>query len=381
MISSHGRRSESDDAAYEAHSIAVRASGLTISIPTDRGPVVPVDNLTLEVRRGETLGIVGETGSGKTVTCRALLGLLPTSAASHEGEVVYPGISDADLLGLRRQQLRRLWGSHVAMIPQNPMTSLSPVHRIGFQIAEAVTAHNKVGRRETRRRVIELMTMVGIPAPERRVRDYPHQFSGGMLQRTLIAIALAGNPSVLVADEPTTALDVIIQDQILALLSELKRSLNMTLIFVSHDLSVVASICDRIAVMYAGQVVELADARKILEHPRHPYTAALISSLPGAVPKEVALATIAGSPPALIGLGGTCRFYPRCSMATSACAAWSTELLRVGDQRTVRCCHHESVSLDTSAYVHGAGAGPLLMVEPVTREGTTGRSDPLKGAS
>jgi peptide/nickel transport system ATP-binding protein/oligopeptide transport system ATP-binding protein len=315
---------------------------LRIEIPTDHGVVVPTDGISLSLAQGEVLGVVGETGSGKTVTCRAMLGLLPTRDAAHSGTVTYPAIGPDDILSAKPAQLRRLWGDYVAMIPQNPMTSLDPIRRIGDQIGEAVTAHRDCSRAERRQRVVELMQLVGIPAPERRLDDYPHQFSGGMLQRTLIAIALAGNPKVLIADEPTTALDVIIQDQILSLLLELQRDSGMSMVLVSHDLGVIAEMCDRIAVMYAGEIVELADSVTLLTAPRHPYTISLLRSLPDSERRTRYLPSIVGTPPQLIDIEPGCRFVPRCPLATPECRTWKTQLLpAAGEGQLVRCRRHD----------------------------------------
>ncbi|HET7326363.1 MAG TPA: ABC transporter ATP-binding protein [Nocardioidaceae bacterium] len=328
--------------------VTVRVSDLRVTIPTAASLVRPTDGVSIDVRKGEILGIVGESGSGKTVTCRAMLGLLPTAKTTATGSVSYPGRGVDDVLGLSPKQLRKHWGSFASMIPQNPMTSLNPVHRIGDQIQEAVAARSRLPKREQRDRVVELMRQVGIPAPERRLRAYPHEFSGGMLQRTLIAIALAGDPEFLVADEPTTALDVIIQDQILATLLELQRSRGMSLVLVSHDLGVIAQTCDRVGVMYAGQLVELAETRQLLAAPQHPYTSALLQSMPSAVPPDQELASITGAPPRLVGMSEVgCRFAPRCEFAEEACSQWPTELLAVGSKqaREVRCRRHAELVL------------------------------------
>ena len=317
---------------------------LTVTIPTGDAVVIPADGVSLTVRRGEILGIVGETGSGKTVTCRAMLGLLPTNLSRHTGRVSYPHIGEADILDLPAARMRQLWGDYISMIPQNPMTSLNPIRRIGVQIEEAVAAHAKLSKAQRRDRAIELMDRVGIPAAARRLRDYPHNFSGGMLQRTLIAIALAGEPEVLVADEPTTALDVIIQDQILALLLELQRDAGMSLVLVSHDLSVVAQVCDRVAVMYAGQIVEMGPADEVIASPRHPYTAALLASLPGAVARDQPLATIPGTPPQLIDQPISCRFASRCRYAEEKCRTQPNLLVDLGTgSRSVRCLRHDEL--------------------------------------
>jgi oligopeptide/dipeptide ABC transporter ATP-binding protein len=327
-----------------AQDVALDVRGLSVHIPTDNGTVTAADDISLTVRHNEVLGVVGETGSGKTVTCRAMLGLLPTKRSTHEGTVSYPAVGVAEVLGVPHKKLRSLWGDYVAMIPQNPMTSLNPIRKIGAQVAEAVDAHSTLSKASRRARVIELMTMVGIPAPHRRLGDYPHQFSGGMLQRTLIAIALAGDPKLLIADEPTTALDVIIQDQILKLLLRLQRENGLSLVLVSHDLSVVAQVCDRVAVMYAGQVVELADVDEVLRAPKHPYTAALLSSLPGAVPRDQPLTTIPGAPPQLVDLGSGCRFADRCAFAEPKCVERPSELVDVAPSgHSVRCVRHGEI--------------------------------------
>jgi oligopeptide/dipeptide ABC transporter ATP-binding protein len=342
--------------------VVLEADDVCVTIRTPSGAVTPVDHVSLQLRQGEVLGIVGETGSGKTVTCRALLGLMPSEQAVHTGSVRYPGVLDGNVLDLGRRGMRAHWGRHISMIPQNPMTSLNPVQRIGDQIAEAVTAHQKLSNVAARERVIELMSRVGIPVPEKRLRDYPHQFSGGMLQRTLIAIALAGNPKVLIADEPTTALDVIIQDQILSLLIDLQREIGMSLVLVSHDLSVIAQICDQVGVMYGGQLVEVAVTQEILRRPRHPYTAALLKSLPGAVARDQPLTTIKGSPPRLVDLPSTCRFRPRCEFAEDACATWETDLLHTGDGGRVRCRRHHELDLAAGLAPVPTAAGPFLPI-------------------
>jgi peptide/nickel transport system ATP-binding protein/oligopeptide transport system ATP-binding protein len=346
--------------------VALDIRGLSVHIPTDHGTVTAADDISLTVRRNEVLGVVGETGSGKTVTCRAMLGLLPTKRSTHEGAVSYPAAGVPEVLGVPQGKLRSLWGRYVAMIPQNPMTSLNPIRRIGTQIAEAVEAHSSLSKSARRARVIELMTMVGIPAPARRLNDYPHQFSGGMLQRTLIAIALAGEPELLIADEPTTALDVIIQDQILSLLLKLQREVGLSLVLVSHDLSVVAQVCDRVAVMYAGQVVELAPVDEVLRSPKHPYTAALLNSLPGAVPRGKPLTTIPGAPPQLIDLGSGCRFAERCAFARPRCTEQPSELIEISPSgHDVRCIRHDEIDLRAAAR-----NGTLAQPEPAAEPGT-----------
>ncbi len=313
--------------------VVLRADDLRVTIPTPGGQVRAADGVSFVLRQGQTLGVVGETGSGKSVTCRALLGLRPSPRAVLSGSVTHPGLDDRNVLGLSPRQLRHRWGRHVALVPQNPMSALNPVRTIGDQVAEAVAASRALRGAALHRAVLQLLERVGIPAAARRLDDHPHQFSGGMLQRTLIAIALAGDPRVLVADEPTTALDVLVQDQILSLLVDLKRDVGMALVLVTHDLAVVAQMSDRIAVMYAGQFLETARTAQLLEDPRHPYTDALLHALPGAVARDQPLAVIPGSPPQLVDLPSSCRFLPRCARADPGCPGWRTELLTVGAVR------------------------------------------------
>src|SRR5256886_373227 len=311
-------------------------------IRTEGGVVRAVDDVSFTLRRREILGLVGESGSGKSVTCRTLMGLMPSPPAWSSGEVHYAGRPGRNLLDLHGADWQRLRGAHLSMIFQDPMSALNPVMRVGDQIEEAVAAHARLGPRDRRRRAVELLARVGIPAASRRLRSYPHEFSGGMRQRALIAVALASRPRILLADEPTTALDVIIQDQILSLLLELQRDFGMSMILVSHDLGVIAEMCDRIAVMYGGQIVELADARTLLTEPRHPYTISLLRSLPDAERKTKYLQSIPGTPPRLVDIEGGCRFASRCPLATSECRTWETELLATpGGAHLVRCRRHD----------------------------------------
>jgi oligopeptide/dipeptide ABC transporter ATP-binding protein len=298
-----------------------------------------VDGVSFTVGSGEVLGLVGESGSGKSVTCRTIMGLMPAKSARISGEVYYrpPGgqgtAADAErnILTLSKEQRRRLWGAELSMVFQDPMTSLNPVVRIGKQVIEAVTSHADLSRAEAEARAIDLLDQVGIPSAKRRMNDYPHQFSGGMMQRALIAIALASNPRILFADEPTTSLDVIIQDQILVLLLELQRDRDMSVVLVSHDMSVISEICDRVLVMYAGQVVEATDTERLLAVPSHPYTVSLLRSLPQSAAGTRFLPSISGSPPDMTRLGDGCRFADRCPLVEDACRTWNTELLEVPD--------------------------------------------------
>ncbi|HVA90600.1 MAG TPA: ABC transporter ATP-binding protein [Chloroflexota bacterium] len=325
--------------APEPGSVILSVRDLRTSFRTERGVVRAVDGISFDLLSGETFGIVGESGSGKSVTCRSLIGLLPTPPAVTQGTVLYNG---RNLVGLSSRQMQMVRGAHISMIFQDPMTFLNPLMRVGDQIAESLQAHTSMGRRERMAAALLLMREVGIPGPERRIRDYPHQFSGGMRQRVLIAIALACRPRILLADEPTTALDVTIQDQILGLLLNLQREFGMTVVLVSHDLGVIAETCDRMAVMYGGQIVEQGDTVTLLTRPKHPYTQGLLRSLPGASTGKY-LTPIPGAPPSLIDPPAGCRFLDRCPLAMDQCRTWHTELLPVGPDHLSRCIRHDQM--------------------------------------
>jgi oligopeptide/dipeptide ABC transporter ATP-binding protein len=312
-------------------------------LATGQGVVRAVDGVSLTVHQAEILGIVGESGCGKTVTCRTIMGLMPAGILHTSGEVIYHPRGGQNLLDASPAQWEALRGAHLAMIFQDPMTALNPVRTIGDQLLEAVNAHAKLSRAQAQARAIGLLERVGIPAPARRMKDYPFQFSGGMLQRALIAIALASSPRLLLADEPTTSLDVIIQDQILSLLLELQQDTGMSMILVSHDLAVITEVCDRVIVMYAGQVVEEGETADIITEPKHPYTQALLDALPQEGQRGE-LRSIAGSPPSLIDVPDGCRFAPRCRYVTDECRSWDTELLDAGERaHTARCWRHDEI--------------------------------------
>ncbi len=302
---------------------------LHVHFTTEDGVVRAVDGVSFELERGKVLGIVGESGSGKSVTAMTLLGLTRGVNAKFDGSIEYKG---QDLLKLSETELRRFRGNELAMIFQDPMTSLNPVYRVGAQISEAIRTHEDVDKRTARNRAVQLLRQVGIPHPEERVDDFPHQFSGGMRQRAMIAMALANNPDVLIADEPTTALDVTIQAQIIELIGRLKNDFNSSVILITHDLGVVADIADDIAVMYAGRIVEYGAKRQVFYDPQHPYTWGLLGSIPRldrAKPEK--LASIAGAPPSLINLPQGCKFRPRCPHAFSKCTEHPPLQNRVGD--------------------------------------------------
>ncbi len=291
----------------------LRVENLHVEFPTEDGVVKAVDGIDYEVGRGCTLGIVGESGSGKTVGAMTILGLTRAQGAKITGRILFEG---RDLLGLPDPELQKIRGNEIAMIFQDPSSSLHPLYRVGAQIVEAVRAHQDVSKAQARERTIELLGLVGIPDPGRRVDDYPHEFSGGMRQRAMIAMALANEPKLLIADEPTTALDVTVQAQILALLERLRVQLGMAIVIVTHDMGVVAEMADEIAVMYAGRIVEIAATEALLSSPEHPYSWGLLRSIPTlAGPRVEQLAPIPGSPPSLIDPPTGCHFHPRCPYA------------------------------------------------------------------
>ena len=310
---------------------------LHVQFATEDGLVRAVDGVSFELERGKVLGIVGESGSGKSVTAMTLLGLTRGVNAKFEGKIEYKGES---LLRMSETELRRFRGNELAMIFQDPMTSLNPVYRVGAQICEAIRTHEDVNKQTARNRAVQLLRQVGIPHPEERVDDYPHQFSGGMRQRAMIAMALSNNPDILIADEPTTALDVTIQAQIIELIDRLKDDFNSSVILITHDLGVVADIADDIAVMYAGRIVEYGTKRQVFYDPLHPYTWGLLGSIPRLDrDKPEKLASIAGAPPSLINLPQGCKFRPRCPHAFAKCTEHPPLENRVGDSppHTDRC--------------------------------------------
>ena len=291
--------------------------GLQVQFATEDGIVRAVDDVSFELERGKVLGIVGESGSGKSVTAMTLLGLTRDVNTKFEGSVMYKG---QDLLTLSEAELRRFRGNEIAMIFQDPMTAMNPVYRVGDQIVEAILTHEDIGKSNAKKRAVQLLRQVGIPHPEERVDDYPHQFSGGMRQRAMIAMALANNPEILIADEPTTALDVTIQAQIIELIDRLKDDFNSSVILITHDLGVVADIADDIAVMYAGRIVEYGTKRQVFYDAQHPYTWGLLGSIPRLDrEKPERLSSIAGAPPSLINLPQGCKFRPRCPHAFAKC--------------------------------------------------------------
>ena len=312
--------------------------GLRTWFRTDAGTVRAVDGVSLSVARGETLAVVGESGSGKTVTARSVLRLIDMPPGRFEaGQILWRG---RDLIPLGAAEMDRIRAREIGMVFQEPMTSLNPVYTVGSQIAEAVRAHEGVSRRAAMARAVEMLALVQIPNPERRVRDYPHQFSGGQRQRVMIAMALACRPALLIADEPTTALDVTIQAQILELLADMKERFGMAILLITHAMGVVAENAQRVAVMYAGKVVEEAPVAELFANPRHPYTQGLIRSIPrvdAQAAGRTRLAQIPGTVPSLLDPPAGCRFSPRCPLVVDACTADDPALRPVGPGHKAAC--------------------------------------------
>jgi peptide/nickel transport system ATP-binding protein len=317
------------------HLLEIR--GLKTHFATDDGIVHAVDGVDLTIDRGETLGVVGESGCGKTVTALSVLKLIAMPPGRIVGgEILWQG---EDLVPWGKHEMRRIRSREIGIVFQEPMTSLNPVYSVGEQIAEVVRLHEGLGRRAARDRVVEMLRLVRIPNPERRARDYPHQFSGGMRQRVMIAMALSCNPKLLIADEPTTALDVTIQAQILDLLVEMKSRLGMAVMLITHAMGVVAETAQRVAVMYAGKVVEEAPVGELFARPRHPYTQGLIRSIPrlDRAGRKGRLEAIPGVVPSLIDPAPGCRFAPRCRFAMAACTRATPDLREIGPGHKVAC--------------------------------------------
>lgn len=314
----------------------LEVKGLCTKFHTERGDLKAIDGVSFCVYKGEILGLVGESGCGKSVTSQSMLRLYDEKrTASYEGTVSLEG---EDLLKLPEKQMQNIRGEKISMVFQDALSALNPVFTVGSQIMEALLIHQKISKKEAMDKAIEMLRLVGIPEPEKRFAQYPHQLSGGMRQRVMIAIALACHPKLLIADEPTTALDVTIQAQVMDLIVELNRKLDMGVILITHDLAVVAETCQRVIVMYLGQIVEEADVNSIFAHPCHPYTQGLIRSIPQIDgDKNERLYQISGSVPLLNQIPTGCRFAPRCPYATNRCREEMPELLSVSETQRVRC--------------------------------------------
>lgn len=308
---------------------------------TDEGVVKAVDGVDFRIEQGETLGIVGESGCGKSVAALSILRLLPAPGKIIGGEIILNG---EDILKYSQKQMRAIRGNDISMIFQEPMTSLNPVHRVGKQIAEAIMLHQAKNKREAYRQAEEMLRKVGIPIPEKRIHDFPHQMSGGMRQRVMIAMALSCNPKLLIADEPTTALDVTIEAQILELMKELKREFGTAIILISHDLGVIAEMADKVAVMYTGKIVEHTDVYSLFKRPLHPYTLGLMNSIPRLTGKKKRLEAIRGMVPSPHNIPDGCSFHPRCKFADDRCRETEPEIEEVEVGHLVRCWHNQLLS-------------------------------------
>jgi len=301
------------------------------------GILKAVDDVSLTIKAGETLGLVGESGCGKSVTGASIMRLVPIPPGRIAGgEILFEGM---DILKLPESEMRKVRGNKISMIFQEPMTSLNPVFTVGDQVAEVIRLHEKLSQRETRERVIETFRLVRIPAPDSRIKEYPHQMSGGMRQRVMIAMALACHPKLMIADEPSTALDVTIQAQILDLMNQLKEETGASILFITHDLGVIAEMAQRVAVMYAGKIMEGADVDTLFSEPKHPYTIGLMSSIPilGIGKNQKRLSTIPGVVPSLFKLPKGCLFHDRCSITLKECGQWEPPIIDLGNHHFVRC--------------------------------------------
>lgn len=310
---------------------------LSVEFRTTEGVFRAVRDVNISIRSGETLGIVGESGSGKSVTALSIMNLVPNPPGEITGEIFFNG---HDLLKLPAKEVRKVRGNEISMIFQEPMTSLNPIHTCGKQIMEPLLLHKGFTKKDAKTRTLELLKMVGIPLPEQRFNEYPHQLSGGMRQRIMIAMALACRPKLLLADEPTTALDVTIQAQILELMKNLRKEIDSAIIMITHDLGIISEMCDRVVVMYAGQVVESSPLKDLLREPLHPYTEGLLKSIPTITREKQRLHTIEGTVPSPFDMPPGCSFQPRCQYSTAICSEKTPDLIHVAEERAVRCWHH-----------------------------------------
>lgn len=314
--------------------------GLNTSFFTDDGEVPAVSNVNFSINKGEVLGVVGESGCGKSVTSLSVMDLVPDPGKVTGGHIRF---KDEELTRASERRMRQIRGNEIAMIFQEPMTSLNPVFTIGNQLVEGIRLHKKISKREASAQAVQIMKKVGLPRAEQLMKEYPHQLSGGMRQRVMIAMAMACEPELLIADEPTTALDVTIQAQILDLMKRLNQDSDTSIMLITHDLGVVADVCDRIVVMYAGQVVEEGDVRTIFNHPQHPYTEGLIQSVPNMKEKQTRLHSIPGNVPKPGTLTKGCLFAPRCPYAFDRCTQEDPELFETADNHDVRCFLYDNV--------------------------------------
>ncbi len=326
-----------------AENFVLEVKNLKTYFHSDNGLLPAVDDVSFQLKPGETLGIVGESGSGKSVTSLSIMGLIPKPPGEVRGSIIYKG---QDIVQASEKKLREIRGNEIAMIFQEPMTSLNPVFTIGNQMIEAIRLHTSLSKKEAHHKGIEMLKLVGIPRAEEIMGEYPHQLSGGMRQRVMIAMAMSLNPSILIADEPTTALDVTIQAQILDLMRNLKKDYNTSILLITHDLGVVAEMCQRVVVMYGGKVVEEGDVRTIFKEPKHPYTIGLIKSTPKIKENLERLYSIPGNVPSLNNMPKGCTFAPRCEQATEICRNQVPPLFSITGEHKSRCWLNEKDALD-----------------------------------
>lgn len=340
--------SDSSRSSTADGSALLEVDGLVVDFATEHGWTNIIDKVSFSLDRGETLGLVGESGSGKSVTSLAVMGLIPTPPGRiRAGSIRFDGV---ELIGASERSMQDIRGSDMAMIFQEPATALNPAYQVGDQVAEIVRRHRGVSRKQAWSMAVDALGAVGIPNPTSRSKAYPHEFSGGMRQRVMIAMAIVCEPKLLIADEPTTALDVTIQAQVLGLLDSLRRDMDMALLLITHDLGVVAQVCDEALVMYAGQVVEKAVVTDLYQAPRHPYSEGLLASMPQIGPRtQQRLASIPGSPPMPWAFPEGCRFHPRCPYAEDQCRSGDIELVSLGPDSESRCVRIDQLGL------HGGG--------------------------
>lgn len=328
---------------------------LKTEFKTDRGIAQAVRGVNFSLHAGQTMGLVGESGCGKSVTAKSILRLLPAPYGEiTNGSILFDG---KDIVKKSKREMEELRGNEISMIFQDPMTSLNPVLPIGEQVAEVFIHHKKMSKKKAMEQTVELLRSISIPSPEKRIHQYPHEFSGGMLQRIMIAIALACRPKLLIADEPTTALDVTIQAQILRLMKKLQKDLGMAILMITHDLGVVAEVCDHVSVMYAGQIIETADVRTLFKDPKHPYTWGLLGSIPKLGERRNRLNPIEGSPPSLIQPSPGCAFAGRCPFVTDACREIPQQLMVAGEGHWVACHRVGEIEREGLTYESSAARG------------------------
>ena len=377
--STAGPRTNADALAAGPASPVLSVQDLAVTFPSDDGPVQAVRGVSYSLNPGEVLGIVGESGSGKSVASLAVMGLLP-KGAKVTGSVRFRG---RELLGLTEKQWTGVRGKQIAMIFQDPMTSLNPVYKIGWQLSEAVLAHNDVSKAVARERALHLLEVVGIPSPDKRIDQYPHEFSGGMRQRVVIAIAMANDPEVIIADEPTTALDVTVQAQVLEALRAAQRETGAGLILITHDLGVVAGQADRVLVMYAGKPVEIGPIDDIYHRPRMPYTVGLLGSLPHLDRRtQDKLTPIPGTPPSVVNLPPGCPFAPRCPLRTEICLHSEPDLLPVlGPEHQAACHHSDRLAREDAMNIFSTDPNAAPNVAPDMATGRRLSAEPNNGAT